>query len=242
MELLPNILVATPMYDSRCFSEYMMSILHLQKKCQELNWGLNIGINAFNSILPDSRNVLVNAFLSNNFTHLLFIDSDVGFFYQDVIDMVLMDKPFIGGLYQKKNINWEKVESAVNKGVKSSYLKFFASEYNFKVKENTNSSLSGEKTLKEVEAIGTGFMLLKREVFEKLSPLTVSYKTKDPAIFFGTPSSEETKNFFSFDIDKDTKTYISEDFNFCKKWRSLGEKIYVAEWAYARHYGNHEFG
>ena len=241
MEQKPKVLIATPMYGGSCTGPFMIGVLDLYTKFKELDWKLEFCYMMNESSITRARNHLVNAFLHNDFTHLLFIDADVSVYANDVVDMILMDKPLIGGLYPLKEINWDSVTSAVKSGIKPENLKFYASHYVFGTLPGSDPTLSGNKSLKEVVETGTGYMLIKREVFEALEPLVKSYDTGNKYIFFGKPEPDKTKEFFRFVVDE-TGRYLSEDYDFCKKWRSLGGKVYVAEWAYAKHIGTYAFG
>ena len=60
--------------------DYFHSILDLQNFCREEQIGLNIQTLGQESLVTRARNTLVANFLDNDsFTHLLFIDADIGF-------------------------------------------------------------------------------------------------------------------------------------------------------------------
>mgnify|MGYP000341873540 CR=1 FL=1 len=65
------------------------------------------------SLITRARNYLVDEFLRSDFTHLLFIDSDIHYNPQDVIAMLALEKDVIGGPYPKKSINWNQFEIGV---------------------------------------------------------------------------------------------------------------------------------
>jgi hypothetical protein len=236
----PKILVATPMYNSVCLGTYVKSITDLFLKCNDLSWKIDLITLLNESLVTRARNTLVNGFLMSDFTHLLFIDADVSFNPQDVIEMVNADKPIIGGMYPQKRLDWFSIENAVKNNVPTEKLKRYTSTYNF-YSEN-QLPISGERILREVTHMGTGYMLIQREVFEKLSEKVPEYYTGDGEIFFGKKEPEKTKEFFTTSIDETYGVLLSEDYDFCKKWISLGEKLYIAEWAYGFHSGTYVFG
>ena len=98
---------------------------------------------------------------------MLFIDSDINFNPQDVLAMLALDKDVIGGPYPKKAIKWKSVKKAVtnNPEVDAATLEKVAGDFVFNPVKGT-SQFSVTEPL-EVLEIGTGFMMVKKEVFAK---------------------------------------------------------------------------
>ena len=89
----------------------------------------------------------------------------------------------------------------------------------------------------EVAALGTGFMLIKRHVLEKLKKRVKKFKNDMSAIAHG----EEIYEFFGVPIDKESGRLLSEDYDFCHKWRKAGGKVYAAPWCQLGHMGSYLF-
>jgi len=87
---------------------------------------------------------------------------------------------------------------------------------------------------------GTGFMLIKREVFEKLAAAVPEY-TNDVTDLAGTLGAEKIKEYFATSIEPGTNRLLSEDYHFCKIWRDIGGKVYAAPWAHLSHIGSYVF-
>ena len=87
---------------------------------------------------------------------------------------------------------------------------------------------------------GTGFMIIKREVFEKLSKTVPAY-TNDVNDLAGNLKAEEIKEFFTTSIEPGTNRLLSEDYHFCHIWRQAGGQIYAAPWAHLAHVGSYVF-
>jgi hypothetical protein len=241
MKKTPKVLIATPMYGGMCTGTYTGSILQIYKKFNELGWDVDVAYLMNHSIITKARNTLSNIMLYSDFTHLLFIDADVCVKPEDVVKMVEANKAVIGGLYPLKEINWERVAQGARDGVPAKHLSEIASGFVFNVHEGDSLKLTGNFGLREVKHVGTGYMLIKKRVFEKLSEVVPSYINNQKVNFFGIEEPDQTKEFFAFSITENGK-YLSEDYYFCDKWLSLGEKIYLAEWAYATHTGTYVFG
>jgi hypothetical protein len=81
-----------------------------------------------------------------------------------------------------------------------------------------------EDGLHEVNRIGCGFLVVKREVFEQLAnhEAVKSYKND-----IGLDSKVEPYLRTYFQPEVKDGAYVSEDWAFCDNWTSTGGKIYV---------------
>lgn len=162
-----RLFVATPMYGGNGNGLYMKACLDLQGMC--LQYGIEVRFSfLFNeSLIPRARNYLVDEFLRSGFTHLLFIDADILFDPQDVLALIALDKDVIGGPYPKKAINWKNIALALVKNPMTGpqELEALAGDYVFNPVPGTKQFRVNEPL--EVMEIGTGYMMVKKEVFEK---------------------------------------------------------------------------
>jgi hypothetical protein len=92
----------------------------------------------------------------------------------------------------------------------------------------------------QIENGGTGFMLIKREVFEGLAPTVPEYKN-DMWRATDTEDTKTIKEFFATSIDEESNRLLSEDYHFCKIAREAGFKVYAAPWAQFGHTGTYTF-
>jgi hypothetical protein len=88
---------------------------------------------------------------------------------------------------------------------------------------------------------GTGFMLIKREVLEKMAEKVPEY-TNDVGDLSGTMQQQEKiKEFFATSIEPETNRLLSEDYHFCREWRMMGGKVWAAPWCQLSHIGTYAF-
>jgi hypothetical protein len=168
-----KLFIATPMYGGQCAGMYTRSVADLSAMCAKYSLPLQLYYLFNESLITRARNYCVDEFMRSDATHLMFIDSDIGFNPQDVLALLgLMtdDSPYdiMGGPYPKKCISWEKIKQAVDKGVADedpNNLEKYVGDYVFNPKDNTSSIPLGEPV--EVREIGTGFMMVQRRAFEK---------------------------------------------------------------------------
>ena len=164
-----SIFVATPMYGGMNHGLYMKACLDLQALCMQYGIQVKFSFLFNESLITRARNYLVDEFYHrSDCTHLLFIDSDINFDPRDVIAMLALDKDVIGGPYPKKAIKWKSVKAAVNKNpnIEDGLLEKVAGDFVFNPVKGT-AQFSVTEPL-EVLEIGTGFMLVKRDVFNQM--------------------------------------------------------------------------
>jgi hypothetical protein len=223
--------IATPMYGGNCTAGYASSMLNLKHFVQyEHNFITN------ESLVTRARNMLAHQFLKSDCTHLLFIDADVAFDAHGLVKMLESDKDIIGGLYAKKHLNWYKVHAAAKQNISPEILSSQAYDYYVRGEVRLGSEVPVE-----VESVGTGLMLIKREVFETLKPDTPVSKLGS-AVIGQIGAQDNVPHFFDTAVDTKTGEFLSEDYAFCQQWKAKGGKIFAAPWVKTIHIGTHHFG
>ena len=245
-----KIFVATPMYGGMCSGQYCKSTADLSKLAQ--SYGIEIEFfYLFNeSLITRARNYCVDEFLRHErFTHLMFIDSDIGFNPDDILTLAAIaepesDKQIVCGPYPKKCISWEKVKVAVDKGYgdeNPQALADYVGDYVFNPASGKNQIRIDE--VAEVMEGGTGFMMIQRSAFEQYEKAYPEFHYLPDHVrsehFDGT---REIMAYFDCVICPDTKRYLSEDYMFCQWARNAGIKVWMAPWLRLTHMGSYTFG
>jgi hypothetical protein len=249
-ELRKNkVFVATPMYGGMAHGLYIKSCLDLQTTMNKYGIETKFSFLFNESLITRARNYLVDEFLRTDFTHLLFIDSDIHYAPQDVIALLALDKDVIGGPYPKKSINWKNVADTARKhpNLDPKELEKLVGEYVFNVVKGTKQFTVTEPL--EVMEIGTGYMMVKREVFEKMKAEYPMIRYKPDHV--GQANFDGTRYIHAyFDTVIDTKDsivgggsdrYLSEDYMFCQMWRKMGGQIHLCPWMKTQHIGTYPF-
>lgn len=265
-ELRKNkLFICTPMYGGQANGLYVKSILDLQGMLNHYGIESRFSFLFNESLITRARNYLVDEFLRNtDFTHLLFLDSDIGFDPNDVLAMLALDKDIIGGPYPKKSINWRNVLEATKRqfpvldakgqpivdslghqlteqAIKTpEELELVTGDYVFNPVPGTTQFNVTEPL--EVMEIGTGYMLIKRDVFAKFKEEYPHLEYKpDHAGQQNFDGSRMIHAYFDTVIDPDTKRYLSEDYMFCQYWRAIGGKVWLCPWMKTTHVGTYGF-
>lgn len=247
-----TLFIATPMYGGQCHGNYTRSMCDLTALC--VKYGINMKVYyLFNeSLITRARNYCADEFMRSDFTHLMFIDSDIGFDPNDVMTLLALqsdDSPYdiIGGPYPKKCISWEKVKQAVDKGVADenpNALEQFVGDYVF----NPVVATDGPTQIKlsepaEVLEIGTGFMMVRRKTFDKFRETYPQQLYKPDHVrtehFDGT---RQIMAYFDTPICPDSNRYLSEDYMFCQWTRKMDMKVWLCPWMQLNHTGSYTFG
>ena len=236
---MSKIFVATPMYGGMCAGFYAQSLLQAVPilKGQGIDTMVSFMFNE--SLITRARNAMAHGFMKSDATHLMFIDADIKFNPADIAHMVNADKEIICGVYPKKEINWPSIREAIGAGVSDEDLKHYTGSFVVNLVD-----YGGEVTVPMNQPVeiwngGTGFMLIKREVFEKLQDTVPVYRN-DVKDLSGQLGSEYIKEYFATSIDE-TERLLSEDFHFCKIARDAGIKVWAAPWVNLAHVGTYTF-
>jgi hypothetical protein len=235
-----KLLVATPVH-SEVSIHYTESLLTLQGMGHSL--GLTIDFLLLkSSLVTQGRNLCVANFLNKKeYTHMLFIDSDISFDPSSVVKLLKCDKDVVSIPYPMKTINWNKVHGRIkDDNISATALSKSGFTYPIKVEDQQNINVS--KGIMEVTHAPTGFMLIKKETILKMVEKYPHLKIKQPTILNGdTQETDNLWNFFDTWFDQSTNRYYGEDFAFCQKWRDIGGKCYCYVDDFITHVGEYSF-
>jgi hypothetical protein len=207
--------ICMPCYGGMLTESTFMSYIKWANTARQLgiDWTMETMTNE--SLISRARNTLTAKFLSNpDSTHLMFIDADIGWEPWHLLVMLNRDVDVIGGLYPMKSL---PVKWCVN---------------------GFDGAEEGPDGLQEVTKTGTGFLLMKRGVFEKLNahPAVKPFNSD-----IGLPPELNVYMKTYFDTAVRENRYYSEDWTFCENWRDIGGKVWVDKRVLLRHTGTYVF-
>lgn len=226
-----HIMIATPMYGAQCTAHYCYYNIELTKLSIKKNIPIRHEFIYTESLITRGRNALATTFLNSDCTHLMFIDADIGFNPEDVFRLLNHDKDIVCGGYPVKIIDYESLYRATMQGCPVNQLSNYASPYVYNRVPNTKI----ENGLIEVIEAGTGFMMIKKKVFDFLSDKVKSYESNQ----FGAGVGRQIKEFYKTEIEDGI--LLSEDYYFCRLWRKHGGKVFIDTNIVLQHIGPHVF-
>jgi len=178
-----------------------------------LNNGIESELEIFdgNCHIDDSRNLLVRDFLESDCTEMVFVDTDIRFAPENIVKLVLHDKDVVAGIYPLKQ-----------------------EDENYPVEFIQGEIWSDKNGLIEVEKVPTGFLKIKRNVLEQLYKNAVKFRVKQ---------DHEHRKPLAIIFERTVHDYtrFGGDFEFCRKWKKVGGKIYIDPEMTFGHTGSYEW-
>jgi glycosyltransferase involved in cell wall biosynthesis len=247
-EILKNqkLIISTPMYGGNCSSLYLISLINLMSASHNMDFYPEVSIVWNDSLVTRARNTLVDTFLKTDYDYLMFIDGDIQFHPFQVLYMLQTmiqndDIKILTGTYPKKSVNWPVIHQANELGLiktaddykkySGDYVVNFVTDFN---KEGKDVEFKINKPV-EVADAGTGFMMIKREVFEKFKEAYPEQEYTDH------DSQNKMVAYFDCKIDPDANIYLSEDYMFTRWARRIGIKTWLLPWIQLGHQGTYIF-
>ncbi len=198
---MTKIFIATPAFDGKVTVPYACSLCDTRLYLAANAIETVVRVHTSGSLLVRERNDLVKAFLETDATHMMCIDSDIGWDPMSIKKMIDHNEDFVASLYPARG---EKC-----------FL--FRGVYG----ENKRMAVS-EKKLLEMEYIPAGFMLLKRCVLEGMIAHfpELYYEPKDENL-------KHTRGHHLFAVELWDGEFWGEDYVFCRRARQAGFKIWI---------------
>lgn len=236
-----DLVIATPCYGGVVAANYTLALLSTVMRLQPLLRRINIAMIANESLVTRARNTLMAQFLADpNTTHLMFIDADVEWSPEAVLDLLLAEKEVVAGAYPMKTLNWQAMAEAARRGGAAKELRDWSSVYVLNFEGGAPPKDPG--ALVPVQDIGTGFLLIERGVLERLCAALPELRYRNtPAVQAERGIPEWCVALFDTMIEPSTGLYLSEDYAFCRRWQALGGQIWLDRRIKLNHVGTHRF-
>jgi hypothetical protein len=99
--------IVTPSHDGKYFQNYVMSMMNFAIEAERAGMRLQVLFHQGESLVTRARNNCVAQFLANpQWTHLFWIDADIGFSAQAAFRLLLADYDIAAGVYPLKREDW----------------------------------------------------------------------------------------------------------------------------------------
>jgi hypothetical protein len=242
-----RLFIATPAYGGQVSTAYLGSILDARAALEADGARVAVWTVSNESLITRARNGCVARFLAARlggepFTHLMFIDADVGFPREAIGRLLRFGEPIVAGCYPLKGIDWASVAGLARAGQPDATLEAAAAGYPL----NAPPITEVRDGFVRVHDIGTGFLLCARRVLEEMCAGAPRYENnvagyEAPARDHDVAPPLAFHAVFETEIDPDTRLYLSEDFAFLRRWRALGGEVWMDITLPLRHVGHHEF-
>ena len=220
-----KLFIATPAFGHQVTTNYANSLLKFVSTSHpRLAVSSAVRLQSGMALVTQARNNCVAYFLNSDCTHFLFIDADIGFEPDAIYRLIEKDVPLCLTPYPVKGYG------------ANNQLQFIV---HFPDKDNVRIQKDG---FAEITAGPTGFMMIKREVFEKLAEKYPERKTVNKQLVGNKVETMEKGWYTFFETAQDPENgYLGEDIAFCRLWTNIGGKIYADTQTPLTHFGSHAF-
>jgi hypothetical protein len=162
-----------------------------------------------------------------NGTHLLFIDSDIGFNINNLKRVIEFNKDVVTCTYPVKGFYWQQLLDRIKKNtdINEQTMRDYLLQFNVNLYPNTKFEMGFAR----VKESATGFMMIKRNVFTTIMDKFPNLKYK-PDLRTGIEGSSNAFDFFPVGIYKEkdgVNRYLSEDYYFCRLAEECGIEIWT---------------
>ena len=223
-----KVFIATPTANGIMLSDYVGSlarmIAHLHGRGIGTDYRTIDGPN-----LVMQRDMLADAFLKSDATHLLFIDSDMAFEPALCEKLLGFGKRVVGTIYPRRSLDLGRLKELIPA---HGFDHALALAYQWNVRF-LGPRLEVRDGLCKVEGIGFGFTLIERACLEELA--------RDACPVYDGPMGGKLHAFFR-EIDVAEAGRLDLDYSFCKRWIGRGGEVWAYSAADIRHVGDFRYG
>lgn len=229
-----KILLATPCFGGSVTSGYMLSVIGYASSGSSVPMTImHVGDDA---LVTRARNTLIsNFYFRSDCSHILFVDADISFPANAPLRLFNHQKDLVAGMYPLRDRYFdEKTRRYLLAGepAKTASLRYVG-------ETEAMHEANDKSTLFKTAYAGTGFMMISRKAVKRMvkSYPELEYRKID------APGGEDDRRIALFEgsIDKETGTYLSEDYTFCKRLRDIGGEVWVDSSIELTHTGNASF-
>ena len=216
-----KILIAIPAYGGNICEKTVTGVYQTTRDFVREGISIELITVVNDSIIHFARSNLANFFYHNtDASHLLWVDSDVGFTSADVRKLLELDVEFAAGTYPKKTYPLRYTADLPKNGVVWNKL----------------------KTAIKVDHVGCGFQLLNRRVFERVAKAFPELKYSPRSESRRLSQAEIDDSYHYYDTYKNKQgILVGEDYAFCNRYRQAGGTIWLRPDIALTHVGSHVF-
>jgi len=229
-----KVFLAFPNYKGAA-GAFVMSVVGLDRALTKVAAALHPWSIENESNIDRARAKAVAAFLKTDASHLLMCDSDIGFTPSHILRMVEADKPVIGGVLCAKELDFDNIllTARANPDLRTEHCVGLGKHYLFSgaVVEDIPDLMQPT----QIERIGTGLMLIRRDVIERLWAL------HGAELGYTDEVHGYLVDLFQKYIDRLSGKQVGTDYSFCDRVRAAGFSVWLAPWAATTHRGEYTF-
>jgi hypothetical protein len=245
LELGVRILIGTPIYEHQVLAPYHLSVLDLVADFARRRPEVVFVHRLLDSAtVQRARNALASMVLEGDYTHLLFVDADMGFRPSLIEKMIAFDQPLVGAVYPERRQHFPRVLEVARQIPDPESARFAAQGYVGESQDIVREPGGGIRVRNGFVRLrrgGTGIMLIRRSVLQQMRETWPELAAKPDGSYrdMGV-RSEVFQPFESFPADDGI--YVSEDYAFTTRWvEGCGGEIWACINETITHTGRQSF-
>lgn len=217
-----GIMVGIPCYGGLMHETTFLSMREAEAHCRDLGIPFNIATVRNESLVQRARNTIAAIFLHSTCSHLVFVDSDIGFDGRALVRLLAHDRDVVGGVYRKKRLDAHD----------------FAVTY---AERDGKARRDPETGAVECAYLATGFLCIKRHVLERMIEAFPRSRYRAPQWKGEADRPQWHHNLFDCWVEPTSEELLSEDYAFCARWRAMGGEVWADPYIKLRHSGTADF-
>ncbi|WP_341317031.1 hypothetical protein WN982_37600 [Paraburkholderia sp. IMGN_8] len=231
-----NVLIGVPTYRDEVHVNFAFSLVNTTRALTDAGAKFQM-MHVGSSHITRARNLFANYFLDHpDFTHLLFLDTDMHFPADAVMKLLRANRSVAGVAYPYRRVDLTRRIEPTDSGLSMRDWLEKHADYTVLVKSNPEGRAQVVDGFVEAEHIGTGILLMQRNAFESARPFAACFAPPEQY-----RSLIPSGNFYGFfDTIEERGAYLSEDLSFCRRARLGGCKIWALVDQTVVHYGASE--
>jgi hypothetical protein len=234
--------VATPCYSASMSSDYVRSLLGLVNLAWAHGFAMQTRFLDGDSLITRARNRLAAEFMADTrWTHLFWIDADIGFEPEAALRLLLAGRDVVAGIYPHKADGWPEGGLREPLPAGTTRADFEARHAVFPMNIDSVQARADEDGFLEVLDAPTGFMLIARRVFEQMAQALPDLRYTPDHMNDKAASAIPHHRFFDVLAEPNNGRYLSEDYAFCRRWQSIGGKVFIDTQSRLSHQGLHTY-
>jgi len=212
-----HLVIGTPCYGGQITVPNFTAAIRVRDYCAKNGIRLTFSMPWGDALVTRARQTIAAYFMADpTATHLLYIDADINYEVDQVLRLLNFDRDVCAGIYPLKRYDWELVRKRALAG--EAHLESAGLSYVIEL----NRQFETVDGFGRVAQAGTGFLMIKRSVFEAMAE-------KYPELEYKAVDAQGEKSHFAFFncLIDEKGVYLSEDYSFCKRWTDMGGEIWV---------------
>ena len=232
-----HLFVSIPSHSGSVVTHTALTMVAVQEIASERGWTTTFNT-VTGAVISQVRNSIAGHFLASGADRLLMMDADQSFGRDSLERMLDLNEPVVGCIYPMRKFQWSDVD--LGTATRVADILYQASDYVGRLEFSADGTAQIMNGFAKALHVGTGFLLVRRDVFERLMIRFPELKNRGFNTATYPAASAHNWGFFNH-IDLEDECALAEDISFCHRWRDVGGEIWADVISDTTHTGTYNF-